>query len=67
VHPVAPATAAAAVNALSADVGDLSREIAAALQSLPVPQSPAPSEAKGAGKKGRGASAADGGETSNGH
>ncbi|HVO23365.1 MAG TPA: PqiC family protein [Candidatus Margulisiibacteriota bacterium] len=40
VHPVAPATAVAAVNALSADVGDLSQEIAAALQSLPVPQSP---------------------------
>jgi uncharacterized lipoprotein YmbA len=58
VHPVAPATTAAAVNALSADVGDLSREIAAALQSLPVPQSPAPPEAKGAGKKG--------GDTSNG-
>ena len=52
VHPVAPATTAAAVNALSADVGDLSREIAAALQSLPVLQSPAPPEAKGAGRKG---------------
>jgi uncharacterized protein len=65
-HPVAPATAAAAVTALSADVGDLSQEIAAALESLPVPQSPAPSEAKGAGKKGRAASAADGADTSNG-
>jgi len=53
VRPVAPATTAAAVTALSADVGDLSQEIAAALQSLPVPQSPAPAEAKGAGKKGR--------------
>lgn len=64
-HSVAPATAAAAVNALSADVGDLSQEIAAALQSLPVPQTSAPPEAKGAGKKGRAASAADGGDTSN--
>ena len=53
VHRVAPATAAAAVNALSADVGDLSQEIAAALQSLPVPQSPAPPETNGSGKKGR--------------
>jgi uncharacterized lipoprotein YmbA len=66
VHPVAPATAAAAVNALSADVGDLSQEIAAALRSLPVPQSPAPPEANGAGKKGRAARAAGGGDTSNG-
>ena len=65
VHPVAPATAAAAVTALSADIGDLSQEIAAALQSLPLPQSPAPPEAKGAGKKGR-ARAADEGDTLNG-
>lgn len=56
VHPVAPATAVAAVNALSADVGDLSQEIASALHNLPVPQPPAPSEVKGARKKGRAAS-----------
>ncbi len=56
VRPVTPATAAAAVTALSADVGDLSQEIASALHSLPAPQPPAPSGAKGTGKKGRAAS-----------
>jgi uncharacterized lipoprotein YmbA len=35
---MASPTAAAAVNALSADLGDLSRDIASALQSLPAPQ-----------------------------
>jgi uncharacterized lipoprotein YmbA len=46
-HPVAPPTTAAAVDALSGAVGDLCREIASALQVLPVPPS-----TTAAGKKG---------------
>jgi uncharacterized lipoprotein YmbA len=48
VHALASPTAAAAVNALSANVGDLSRDVASALQSLPAPQPAAPSVRKGA-------------------
>jgi uncharacterized lipoprotein YmbA len=44
VHALASKTTAAAVTALSDDVGDLSREVAAALQSLPAPE-PAPASA----------------------
>ncbi len=42
VRAAAAPTTAAAVNALSIGVGDLSRDIAAALQSLPVPQPASP-------------------------
>jgi uncharacterized protein len=56
VHAAAAPTATAAVTALSTDLGDLSREIASALQSLPVPEPAAPSDGKEAeGKKGRAA------------
>jgi len=51
VHIAAAPTSTAAVTALSADVGDLSQEIAAALQSLPAPEPAAPSDGKGAGGK----------------
>ena len=43
VHPAASPAAADAVNALSADLGDLSREIVSVLQSLPAPAPAAPS------------------------
>ncbi len=39
-HPASSPKAADAVDALSADLGDLCREIAAALQKLPPPQQP---------------------------
>ncbi len=42
VHTAASPSVADGVNALSTDVGDLSREIASALRSLPVPQTAAP-------------------------
>ena len=47
VHPASSPKAADAVDALSAALGDLSREIAAALQKLPPPQQPPPAK-KGA-------------------
>jgi uncharacterized protein len=46
-HPPSSPKAADAVDALSADLGDLCREIAAALQKLPPPQQPPPAK-KGA-------------------
>jgi uncharacterized lipoprotein YmbA len=66
VHAAAGPTAAAAVTALSTDVGDLSREIASALQSLPVPEPAAPSDGKEAGgRNGRAVRAGDGSGTPN--
>jgi uncharacterized lipoprotein YmbA len=64
VHAAVGPTASGAVTALSTDVGDLSREIASALQSLPVPEPAAPSDEKGArGKNGRAVRAGDGSGT----